>query len=125
MKKDWLEEVLEVLLAEPLEKPVSDSEEDVSAYLTGTCGYLDVKVISPELWVAICPFIYTQAIIVGTVAEASYGYSDRWCYHTYEQARLALESWEALDYVDEPIGWHRHPDSGRRRDEDGREYIQP
>ncbi|MFL9933635.1 hypothetical protein P0D88_31565 [Paraburkholderia sp. RL18-103-BIB-C] len=41
-------------------------------------------------------------------------YGDRWCYDTYERARLALEAWDGGDHT-EPQGWSRHPNSGRRR----------
>lgn len=65
--------------------------------------------------------IFTHAII----ADLSSGYyGDRWCYHTYAQAKAALMAW---DGEGEPTGWHRHPDSGRRRPDGDptREYVQP
>jgi hypothetical protein len=53
-----------------------------------------------------------------------YGYEDRWCYDSYEQAKAALDAWSGDD-GSEPSGWKRHPDTGRRRDPDGTEYVMP
>lgn len=74
-------------------------------------------------YVAIIPFLYTCAIIVGDIEDES-GYRDRWCYHDFPSALEAFERW---DGDGEPPGWHRHPSSGRRRP-DGkpeREYVAP
>jgi hypothetical protein len=61
--------------------------------------------------------MFTQAIITDIDA---WGYNDRWCYHSHLAAAQALEGW---DGDGEPEGWHRHPKTGRRRDEDGNEWI--
>lgn len=64
---------------------------------------------------------FTHAII----ADLSSGYyGDRWCYHTLADALQALYAW---DGEGEPTGWHRHPDSGRRRTngDPATEYVQP
>ncbi len=42
-----------------------------------------------------------------------FGYSERYCFQTREMAETAMHAW---DGTDDPILWHRHPDSGRRRD---------
>lgn len=76
-----------------------------------------------KTYVAIIPFLYTCAVIVGDVSDDS-GYRDRWCYHGFEAALAAFEAWDGQG---EPPGWHRHPSSGRRRPEGdaGREYVAP
>lgn len=56
--------------------------------------------------------MFTHAIVADL---SSMYYGDRWCYHTFEAAKAALDAW---DGEGEPTGWHRHPDTGRRR-EDG------
>ena len=66
---------------------------------------------------ALLPLMFTVAIVVDF---DRYGYADRWCYKSEEAARAALDAWNG---VGEPIGWHRHPNSGRRRDEDGTETV--
>jgi hypothetical protein len=53
-------------------------------------------------------------------------YGQRWCYKTEPLAIAAVEEWRGRNWEGEPIGWHRHPDSGRRR-EDGNpatEYVE-
>jgi hypothetical protein len=51
------------------------------------------------------------------------GHAERYCYQTREGAEAALEKW---DGVGDPEGWHRHPESGRRRDpETGQEWFAP
>ena len=74
-------------------------------------------------YVAIIPFLFTCAIIVGDIEDES-GYRDRWCYDDFQSALAAFELWDGSG---EPPGWHRHPSTGRRRP-DGtpeREYVAP
>jgi hypothetical protein len=50
-----------------------------------------------------------------------FGYTDRYCYDTLARARAALDQW---DGIGDPDGWHRHQNTGRRRDlATGREWI--
>lgn len=71
--------------------------------------------------VCIHRFMFTWAILAGM---ATWGYEDRWCYSSYAKARAALDAWDGADGT-EPSGWHRHPATGRRVDEDGRQYVAP
>ena len=49
------------------------------------------------------------------------GYNDRYCYATRQLALDALEKW---DGTADPQNWHRHPNTGRRKDlETGREWV--
>lgn len=80
-------------------------------------GYTDVKVFENGRQAAIAPFMFTSAIICDI---DNCGYGDRWCYHTKRDAFKALDTWNGKG---EPEGWHRHPKTGRRRDEDGNETI--
>lgn len=57
-------------------------------------------------------FLYTTGIVSGL---NEWGYEDRWCYRTYEDAYRALMEWKDSPEDPEPDGWHRHPGSGRRR----------
>jgi hypothetical protein len=79
--------------------------------------YRDIQEKGDHGLVGIAPFIHTHAIISDI---DSYGYGDRWCYHTYAAAKAALDAW---DGEGEPQGWHRNPTTGRRRDEAGNETI--
>lgn len=65
---------------------------------------------------AIWNMIYTVSIVLMNEETILFGYEDRWCYHTAEAAKAALDAW---DGTGEPNGWHRHPASGRRVREDG------
>lgn len=59
---------------------------------------------------AIMPLMFTHAII----SEINrYGYGNRWCYSSYAKAKAAFDAW---DGTADPLGWHRHPGSGRRYD---------
>lgn len=72
-------------------------------------------------YAGILPLLFTHAIILGRMGDL-YGYEDRWCFSDLEKAKAALDAW---DGVGEPQGWHRHPDSGRRRPDGDKnlEYI--
>jgi hypothetical protein len=63
--------------------------------------------------VAVVPFLFTWAVIVGRDIAGSSFYDDRWCYRSSEAAIRAATLW---DGTGEPEGWHRHPFSGRRRE---------
>jgi hypothetical protein len=44
---------------------------------------------------------------------SEWGYEDRYCFAT---EAMAIEAMEAWDGNGDPVNWHRHPASGRRRD---------
>lgn len=44
------------------------------------------------------------------------GYRERYCYYDGAAAIIAFDAW---DGIDDPVGWHRHPTTGRRVDEAG------
>ena len=54
------------------------------------------------------------------VAIDETGYEDRYCYDTEQNATNALINW---DGTNDPVGWHRHPKSGRRRNKAGEEWV--
>lgn len=65
----------------------------------------------------VVPFMFTWAILADL---DFYGYNERWCYETLVDACGALRDWTGEG---EPNGWHRHPNTGRRRDKEGVETI--
>jgi hypothetical protein len=82
-------------------------------------GVTDVQQKGDAGFVCINRLMYTHAIL----ADLTHlGYGDRWCYKDYDAARAALDAWDGQDGT-EPSGWHRHPNSGRRRDENGHETV--
>jgi hypothetical protein len=72
---------------------------------------------------AIQRLMYTWALLADltTWGHAADG---RWCYASYDKARAALDAWSGEDGT-EPDNWHRHVQSGRRRDPDGTETVMP
>jgi len=85
------------------------------------CGYTHPRPLPPNEWLAIGNYIYTCAIIKGDMHDRA-GFKDRWCYHSYDAAKKALDEW---DGVGEPKGWHRNPRTGRRRPDGNatKEYV--
>jgi hypothetical protein len=86
--------------------------------------YLAPVPIGGERWAAISTFAFTVGILVGEIGD-DYGYSNRFCYERLSVALSALVEWRNRGFEGEPIGWHRHPDSGRRRPggDPTKEYI--
>lgn len=85
-----------------------------AGYLTTMMGmgYFSIKPIrNGEYWAGLYIFMFTTAIIVGKMGD-EYSVEDRWCYHNREDAQKALDNWNGIG---EPDGWHRHPYTGRRR----------
>jgi hypothetical protein len=72
----------------------------------------DVKDAPDGRRIAVMPLLFTAAVIIGPRHNVLNPYDDRWCYHSIEAALAAVWAW---DGTGEPDGWHRHPDSGRRR----------
>jgi hypothetical protein len=81
--------------------------------------YTDLRFFPNGRNAAITKLMYTCALIADVDMS---GYEDRWCYETYDKAKAALDAW---DGEGEPTGWHRHPDTGRRRPDGdaSREYV--
>lgn len=86
--------------------------------------YIAAQAIDAGRYAAICPFVFSVAIIVGDFGD-DYGYSDRWCFNSFLLAAAALTEWAGRNFEGEPIGWHRHPDTGRRRPDGdaSKEYV--
>lgn len=87
-------------------------------------GYVNVKRLEDGRCVGIMPLLYTHAIIE---FRDDITIMDRWCYHSLGDAVVAMLNWGAFDFVGEPDGWHRHPSSGRRREngDPSKEIISP
>ena len=96
------------------------------ARLADANHYFAARPIGGHRWAAIHHFAFTDAILVGDMFD-DWGYADRWCFERGPLALYALDEWESREFEGEPIGWHRHPDSGRRRPggDPTREYINP
>lgn len=75
-------------------------------------GFVVKRELGDGRAVWIYPLLYTHSICIGRINYPVY--DDRWCYADRAKAEAALVAWNPLTQK-EPEGWHRHPDSGRRR----------
>lgn len=103
----------------------ADTKQDFSEWLRSIDGGSCVsdKAIGDGLYAAIKPLLFHWTMIVGEVGDR-FGYLDRWCFGSRSLAEGALETWNGAG---DPVGWHRHPATGRRRPDGdpSREYIAP
>jgi hypothetical protein len=78
-------------------------------------GYRDLQIMPDGRYACVMPLLFTHAIIIGDIRGV--GPDDRWCYSSLEKAQTALLYWkEDFNFEGEPQGWHRHPATGRRRE---------
>lgn len=84
-------------------------------------GMWAIKEAADGRRIAVLPLMYTAAVAIGHPAQLNW-YDDRWCYHSVSAAWEAAMRW---DGTGEPDGWHRHPDTGRRRPggDPSKEYV--
>ena len=104
--------------------PLTPETKQFIEYLH-TQNYSTIVPLSSTHYAAICPFIYTTAIITGLWHDRN-TLDDRWCYSNRQEATEALLIWISSNPRPlEPEGWHRHHRTGRRRpDGDAtKEYI--
>lgn len=100
---------------------MSDIPADLAflQWLIDACGCLSPKPINGGThYAAVLPMAFTHSIITARMFDGC-TYDRRWCYHTREQAKAALDAW---DGTGEPTGWHRDPVTGRRVSERADEY---
>lgn len=77
-------------------------------------GWL-VRTMDDGAVVHVVPMLFTSAILISTHLGAQ-TYFDRWCYMSSGKALDAADAWTGPYPQTEPKGWHRHPPSGRRRE---------
>lgn len=90
------------------------TEQEYEKWLLGPLGggLLKVKMFSAEgAYAGVKPLIFHYTMIFGIIGD-TLGYEKRYCYKTIEGALQALEAW---DGTGDPEGWHRAPDTARRR----------
>ena len=77
----------------------------------GNCGAVQCKDLGGGIYAAVKPLLFHWTMIVGQVGDEC-GYDDRFCYADRAGAEAALAAW---DGTGDPLGWHRHPNTGRHR----------
>jgi hypothetical protein len=90
---------------------------DDTAWLTKHAAenrYTRIEVDGRGHWIGIQRLMFHYTMHKGAIGDDC-GYDDRWCFQDQVIADYALTEWKARDFKGEPIGWHRHPRTGRRR----------
>jgi hypothetical protein len=91
------------------------TETEFARWLTGQ-GYSCIVLRSHVAeWYAVKPLLYHWTLHMGVIGDQA-GIENWWCYQTQDMARSALFDFVTSGFQGEPIGWHRHPKSGRRRE---------
>lgn len=87
-------------------------------------GYTMALATGDGRWVGLQRLMFHWSIHVGKIGDIA-GYDDRYCLATFDLAVESLNDWIKRDFQGEPINWHRHPPSGRRRTDGdpNQEYI--
>lgn len=85
-------------------------------------GYLDWKLLANGELVAIGKMAFNNGRLFAGISDT--GYEDCWCYDSIEKACQSMWNWDSTKDK-EPMGWKRHPLSGRRREkgDPSTEYI--
>ena len=92
------------------------SDRDLAAFWRWStdpdgAAFLEVKDLGDGRYAGIRRLIFHYTMIVGEIGD-EFTYADRYCYETLEIATAALRAW---DGTGDPLGWHRHPRTNRRR----------
>lgn len=73
-------------------------------------SYTDTRQLPDGRWIGIHQLMFHWTLHVDI---NDFGYEDRWCIDTYDHALEAFLTW---DGTGEPVHWHKHPRTHRRRD---------
>lgn len=86
-------------------------------------SFVEVKDLGDGCYAGARHLLFHATLVIGIVGNR-FTYEDRYCYANIAMAIAAMHAWDGRG---DPIGWHRHPKSGRRRPDGdaSREYIDP
>lgn len=76
-------------------------------------GWAAVRQIGEHEWIGVMAMTFGKGRLCSGLNEQ--GYEDCWCFETLQQALDAMVQWDP-ETQPEPLGWFRHPYSGRRRE---------
>jgi hypothetical protein len=97
---------------------MSEAQTEVGTFVSWLItseGYTHVAIAPGDLeyW-GVKQLLFHWTLIRGAVGDYEC-YDDRYCYATEVGAKDALDQLKANNWTGEPLGWHRHPKTGRRR----------
>lgn len=77
-------------------------------------------------FIEVIPQMFNFRLVV-TPKDLPTTYDDMWCYKGLTEALLNAMMWDGNYPETEPMGWFRHPPTGRRRDDGdpSTEYVLP
>lgn len=84
-----------------------------------TSQYMATRKLEDGRWIALGRLMFHYSIYIDLDET---GYSDRYCYPDLGDAVEAFAVWDGKG--DPPKFWNRNVKTGRRRDRDGREWIE-
>lgn len=90
-------------------------------------GYSAAMKMPDGMWAGIKPLMFHWTLNTGVVGDTR-GYEGRWCYADENRARIGMLGWSVRGFDGEPMGWKRHPETGRRRNDAGdpaSEWVAP
>ena len=101
-----------------------DNETDQYLSWLKKNGYTMVVATGDGRWVGLRRLLFHWTMHIGKIGDVT-GYDDRYCLANFDLALESFNDWIVRDFEGDPINWHRHPKSGRRRtDADSeQEYI--
>jgi hypothetical protein len=90
------------------------------AWMRKTNEYIvHIELIDAERWAMIERLMFHYTIKWGCVGDYVTGYEDRWCVADLPRAVESFLEWKGRGFDGEPTLWRRHPNSGRRRNDEG------
>ena len=102
----------------------ADTTEDFTAWLLEQYRVTPdhLKLLDDGRYILASPLMFHWTMMIGRVGD-TWGYDTRYCYTHEAVALTALALWNGEG---DPVGWHRHPDTGRRRPDGdpAREYME-
>lgn len=89
-----------------------DTERELAAVIATWGAHLECPQVKAGRIVGLQRFMFTWAILADITP---WSYEERWCFHSEQVARAALDAWDGAEGTD-PHGWHKHIPSCRRRE---------
>lgn len=77
--------------------------------------YSKIMDMGDGLWCGSHRLIFHWTLHIGQIGDFC-TYLDRYCYRDQKLCEDAMDEWKSRNFSGDPINWHRHPGTGRRRE---------